>query len=193
MIASNELTPAYFVDTARMLFSLVAELSRDLEITFEIVNLGGGFGIPYKPTDTPLDLHAISQGIRAEYEQWIVARDLPHVTVALECGRFVTGPAGCLVSRVLHLKHSYKHYAGLDACMVNLMRPGMYGAYHHITILGKSHVPHDHEYDVTGSLCENNDKFAVSRALPALSVGDIAVIHDTGAHGTYHSLTRVQA
>lgn len=184
MIASNELTPTYFVDTARMLFSLVSELSRDLEIAFEIVNLGGGFGIPYRPTDTTLDLNAISQGIRAEYEQWIVARGLPHVTVALECGRFVTGPAGCLVTRVMHLKHSYKHYAGLDACMAHLMRPGMYGAYHHITILGKSHLPRDHEYDVTGSLCENNDKFAVSRALPALSVNDIAVIHDTGAHGT---------
>jgi diaminopimelate decarboxylase len=186
MIASNELTPAYFVDTARMLFSLVAELSRDLEITFEIVNLGGGFGIPYRPGDMPLDLDAISNGVRAEYNTWIVARDLPHVTLALECGRFLTGPAGCLVSRVQHVKESYKHYAGLDACMAHLMRPGMYGAYHHITILGKSHLPHDHEYDVTGSLCENNDKFAVSRALPALTTQDIVVIHDTGAHG--HSM-----
>lgn len=126
MIASNELTAAYFVETARMLFTLVAELSRDLGITFEIVNLGGGFGIPYRPTDTPLDLDAISMGIRAEYDALIASRDLPPLTLALECGRFITGPAGCLVSRVLHVKQSYKLYAGLDASMAHLMRPAMY-------------------------------------------------------------------
>lgn len=183
MVASNSLEADYFVETAHMLFTLVAEIAREVGIRFEFINIGGGVGIPYRPDQTAVDLEYVSTGIRALYDAIIVKNGLEPLRLYTEFGRMVTGPFGYLVSRVLHLKNIYKHYAGLDACMANLMRPALYGAYHHITVMGKENVLHDHVYDVTGSLCENNDKFAIDRKLPALEVGDIVVIHDAGAHG----------
>jgi diaminopimelate decarboxylase len=183
MVASNELDPNYFIGTATMLFELVAEISREVGIKFDFVNIGGGFGIPYRPDQTAVDVAAVSAGIRGAYEKIITAAGLHPLRLFLECGRIITGPYGYLVSTVLHLKHIYKDYVGLDACMANLMRPALYGAYHHITVPGKERLPHTHRYDVTGSLCENNDKFAIDRMLPEIAVGDIVVIHDTGAHG----------
>lgn len=183
MVVSNELNPASFLETARMMFDLAVELDRRLGIGVELVNLGGGIGIPYCPEQEPVDLLALGRAIREAYAATIVAGGLGEVGLALECGRVITGPYGYLVARVLHRKDTYKHYVGLDACMADLMRPGMYGAYHHLTVPGKEDAPHDRVYDVTGSLCENNDKFAVDRPLPAIEVGDLVVIHDTGAHG----------
>lgn len=183
MVASNELDPYYFVDTAEMLLTLVAEISRELGISFEFVNIGGGFGIPYTLDQQPVDLNIVSDGIRHHYESIIVANDLAPLKLFTESGRMITGPYGYLVSRVRHIKRTYKNFAGLDACMANLMRPAFYGAYHHITVMGKEHAPRDFLYDVTGSLCENNDKFAIGRPLPELQPGDVIVIHDAGAHG----------
>jgi diaminopimelate decarboxylase len=183
MIASNELDPRYFIATAAMLFDLVAVLSRELDIRFEFVNIGGGIGIPYRPEESPVDLAAVSAGIRDAYDKTIRAGGLDPVRLYMECGRIMTGPYGYLVSTVLHQKHIYKHYVGLDACMANLMRPALYGAYHHLTVLGKEFSPPVRMYDVTGSLCENNDKFAIDRMLPDIEIGDIVVIHDAGAHG----------
>jgi len=157
MVASNELNGDYFVETARMLFELVGELHAELGITFEFVNLGGGIGIPYRPEQQPVDLEAVGKGIRDCYETMIVQKGLAPLKLALECGRMVTGPYGYLVASVRHLKHTYKDYVGLDACMADLMRPGMYGAYHHITVLGKENAACDHFYVVTVALCENND------------------------------------
>jgi len=186
MVASNELDPRYFVDTADLLLQLVVEISATLGIRFEFVNVGGGIGIPYRPGERAVDLDAVSRGIRECYDARIHAAGLPPLRILMECGRMVTGPYGCLVTRVRHIKTTYKNFAGVDACMADLMRPGMYGAYHHITVLGKEDAPHDVSYDVTGSLCENNDKFAVDRPLPRLERGDLLVVHDTGAHG--HSM-----
>jgi diaminopimelate decarboxylase len=183
MIVSNELAVGYHLETARMLFDLVGDIARELGIRFEFVNLGGGFGIPYKPEQTAMDWQELSSGIRELYEQKVKARGLHPLKLFMECGRAITGPYGYLVSRVLHLKRTYRDYVGLDASMANLMRPALYGAYHHITVIGKERAPSDHVYDVTGSLCENNDKFAIQRKLPAIEVGDVVVIHDTGAHG----------
>jgi diaminopimelate decarboxylase len=186
MVASNELDSGYFIETAHLLFDLVGELSAELSIRFELVNIGGGIGIPYRPEEDPVDLSEVGEGIRRLYEEKIEKRGLGPLKVRLECGRMVTGPYGWLVSRVLHRKNTYKQYVGLDACMANLMRPAMYGAYHHITVPGKENLPHDLICDVTGSLCENNDKFAINRALPPVEIGDLVVIHDAGAHG--HSM-----
>jgi len=183
MVASNELNPEYFVETAEILFDLVAEISRTVGITFEFVNLGGGIGIPYKPEQTPVDLKRVSAGIKRAYEERILGSGLPPVRIVMESGRMVTGPYGYLVTRVIHRKETYKTFIGVDASMANLMRPGMYGAYHHITVPGKESEPLTLTADVTGSLCENNDKFAIDRQLPALDIGDLLVIHDTGAHG----------
>lgn len=183
MVASNELNPEYFVQTASMLFELVVKLSKELDISFEFVNLGGGFGIPYHPDQKKLDIKEISNGIKAEYEKYLVNSGLTLPKIYMESGRMITGPFGYLVSRVLHVKKTYKTYVGLDANMANLMRPALYGAYHHITVSGKENMLCDHKYDVTGSLCENNDKFAIDRMLPEIEPGDILVIHDTGAHG----------
>ena len=183
MVISNELNSDSFVGTANMMFDLIIELSKELGISFEFVNLGGGIGIPYKPEQQPVDLDRVGQGIKQAYEAKIVANGLQPLRIAMECGRMITGPYGYLVSTVLHKKAIYKNYVGLDACMANLMRPALYGSYHHITVAGKEHLPCDHVYDVTGSLCENNDKFAIDRALPAIDIGDIIVIHDAGAHG----------
>ncbi|NTU84129.1 MAG: diaminopimelate decarboxylase [Chloroflexales bacterium] len=183
MIVSNELDAASAVATARMLFALVAELSAALGIAFELVNLGGGIGIPYRPEDAPVDLGLVGAGVRGAYEAAFGGSGLPRPALAMECGRLITGPHGYLVAAVRHLKRTYRQYAGLDATMANLMRPALYGAYHHITVLGKEGAPTSELYDVTGSLCENNDKFAVARPLPALEVGDLLAIHDAGAHG----------
>lgn len=182
MVASNELDPAYFIETAHMLFQLAVEIKHSVGIELEFINLGGGFGIPYLPDQSPLDLDQVSTGIQNLYRTILEPAGLAPVLFT-ECGRFVTGPHGYLVSTAIHLKHTYRDYVGLDASMANLMRPGMYGAYHHITVLGKQDQPHTHTYDVTGSLCENNDKFAIQRPLPEIKTGDIVAIHDTGAHG----------
>jgi diaminopimelate decarboxylase len=183
MVASNELSLPYHIETARMLFEIVVELSRDPGIRMECVNLGGGFGIPYKPEQNAIVWEDLARGVHAEYEKSIKANGLHPVKIFMESGRAMTGPYGFLVSRVLHLKHTYKDYVGLDASAANLMRPGVYGAYHHITVLGKEGAPADRMYDVTGSLCENSDKFAIDRRLPEIEVGDLIAIHDTGAHG----------
>lgn len=183
MVASNELEAGYFVETAEILFHLIVELSHKLNIRFEFVNIGGGIGIPYRPEQERIDLQAVSRGIKEKYEKIIVANGLGPIKIYTECGRYITGPYGYLISRVLHIKNTYKKFAGLDACMANLMRPALYGAYHHITVVGKEKKPHDIIYDVTGSLCENNDKFAIDRLLPELQRDDIVAIHDAGAHG----------
>jgi diaminopimelate decarboxylase len=183
MVASNELNPDYFIETGRLLFELVAELSRVLGIRFEFVNIGGGIGIPYRPEQEAVPLRYVAAGLKAAYDGIIAAAGLAPLKLYLECGRVVTGPYGYLVSRVIHLKSTYRKYVGLDASMANLMRPALYGAYHHITVMGKELSPRTETYDVTGSLCENNDKFAIARALPPVEVGDLLAIHDSGAHG----------
>ena len=183
MVASNELSPDYFIETARLLFEAAAEVSKEVGITFDFIDLGGGIGLPYRPEQDAVDLDAVSAGVRRLCEETLVANGFPMPRIMMECGRMITGPHGWLVSRVLHIKRIYKDYAGLDACMANLMRPALYGSYHHISVLGKEDAPHDHCYDVTGSLCENNDKFAIDRMLPELEPGDIVAIHDAGAHG----------
>ena len=152
----------------------------------ELIDLGGGVGIPYRPEQERIDIHYISTEIHKLYEEMVVKKHLDPLGISFECGRYITGPYGYLVSTVRHVTHKYKEYVGLDATMADLMRPGMYGAYHHVTVLGKEKDPHDHVYDVTGSLCENNDKFAVDRPLPEIQEGDVVVIHDAGAHG--HSM-----
>lgn len=183
MVASNELNPEYFVDTARMLFELVAELHESVGVNIEFINMGGGIGIPYRPNQEAVDLDLVSKGVKDAYAELIESKGLSPVKIYMENGRMITGPYGYLVSQVRHKKDIYKQYVGLDACMANLMRPALYGSYHHITVLGKEDAPRDHVYDVTGSLCENNDKFAIDRELPEIEIGDIVVIHDTGAHG----------
>ena len=183
MVASNELNPEFFVETARMLFELAVELAETLDVRLEFVNLGGGLGIPYRPEQRPIDLNHFGAQVRALYDQMIRPAGLHPLKVYLENGRVVTGPYGFLVTTAIHEKRIYKDYVGVDACMANLMRPGMYGAYHHITVLGKQNAPADTTVDVVGSLCENNDKFAIDRPLPKVEIGDLLVIHDTGAHG----------
>lgn len=182
MVASNELDPQYFVETAQMVFDLVREVHQTVGVRIEFVNLGGGIGIPYRPTQTAVDLERVSVGIKEAYERTIVATGLAPLRIVMECGRMVTGPFGYLVTRVLHKKAIYKNYVGLDACMANLMRPGMYGSYHHITVPAREGGQRK-VYDVTGSLCENNDKFAVDREIADPSIGDLLVISDAGAHG----------
>lgn len=183
MVASNELEDAYFVETARMLFELVVRLSRECGIKVELINMGGGIGIPYRTEDKAVDLDYISGEMQKLYNQLIIQEGLGPLKIVFECGRLVTGPYGYLVSRVRHVARKYKDYVGLDACMTNLMRPGLYGAYHHITVPGKEDLGSENYYDVTGSLCENNDKFAIDRPLPTVEKGDLMVIHDAGAHG----------
>jgi diaminopimelate decarboxylase len=185
MVASNELNVDYFVETARILFELAAKVIKEIGLDLDFINLGGGIGIPYKPEDNAPDLFAMSEGIKKAYDELIrPTGNTPKIV--MECGRMVTGPYGYLVSKVLHKKSIYKDYVGLDSSMANLMRPGMYGAYHHVTVLDKETAPASQTVDVTGSLCENNDKFAIDRTLPEIDIDDIVVIHDTGAHG--HSM-----
>lgn len=186
MVASNELDPDYFIETAEILFKLIIEVYEKTGIKIEFANLGGGIGIPYKPEQIAVDIEYVSAGIRKLYDEMIVANGLTPLKIYFESGRMISGPYGYLVTTVLHIKNTFKKFAGLDASMANLMRPALYGAYHHITVVGKENQPHDTMYDVTGSLCENNDKFAIDRMLPELEPGDIVVIHDTGAHG--HSM-----
>jgi len=183
MVASNELDPNYFIETAKIMFDLAVEIKNVLAINVEFINLGGGIGIPYRPEQQPVDLQIVSDGIKHLYDKLITGNQLGPVKIFLEAGRMITGPYGYLVSKVQHIKKTYRLYAGLDASMQCLMRPAMYGAYHHITVMGKENHQHNIKYDVTGSLCENNDKFAIQRSLPKLEPGDIVVIHDTGAHG----------
>ena len=184
MVISAELRTEAFLLTARLMFELAAELKEKLGIHVEFVNLGGGFGIPYRPEQDGIDYDAVGAGIEKLYNEIMRPAGLGDVGIRTESARGITGDAGWLVSTVLHEKDTYKKYIGLDSCMANLMRPAIYGAYHHITILGKENEPADHVYDVTGSLCENNDKFAIDRALPKIDIGDILIIHDTGAHGS---------
>ncbi len=186
MVASNELNPQFFIETAEMLFSLVVEINRELGIKMEFVNLGGGMGIPYRPGQVALDVEYVSDGIKKLYDTLIKPSTLDPLAIFLENGRIMTGPYGFLVTEVVHKKSTYKEYIGVDACMANLMRPGMYNAYHHMSILGKEDADPKGKFDVVGSLCENNDKFAIDRVMPAAEVGDILVIHDAGAHG--HSM-----
>ncbi|AFQ45408.1 diaminopimelate decarboxylase [Desulfosporosinus meridiei] len=183
MIISNELDAKYFIETATMMFKLIGEIYEKLGIRIEFVNLGGGIGIPYRPEQEPVNLDIVSQGIKKAYDKFIVEKGLDPLKIAMESGRMILGPYGYLVTKVLHKKEIYKNYVGVDACMANLMRPALYGAYHHITVMGKEDWPCDYIYDVTGGLCENNDKFAIDRALPRMDVDDIVVIHDAGAHG----------
>jgi len=182
MITSNELNEDYHIGTSKMLFELVLEINEKFGIKIEFINLGGGYGTPYKPDDKAVDLEKVSLGIKKAYDEIIVKNGLDPLRIIMESGRMITGPYGWLVTSVIHMKHTYKDYVGCDSNMANLMRPALYGAYHHITVLGKDGKS-DHKYDVTGSLCENNDKFAVDRMLPSIEVGDILAIHNAGAHG----------
>jgi diaminopimelate decarboxylase len=182
-IISNDIDRSHYVATARMLFELAAEVKVKTGVRIEFVNLSGGIGIPYQPEQDAVDIEAVSREIRAAYDEVVRPAGLDPLKIYTELGRFITGPYGYLVSTVLHKKNIYREYVGLDASMANLMRPAVYGAYHHLTVLGKEQAPHDKVYDVTGSLCENNDKFAVQRRLPEIAIGDIVAIHDTGAHG----------
>ena len=183
MVASNELDPDYIVDTAKMLFDLVADITRQVGVEFEFINIGGGIGIPYRPDQKAMDLEYVGKGIETAYRKCIAERGIKPLKLFMECGRCITGPYGYLVARVRHIKNTYRMYAGLDACMSNLMRPALYGAYHEIVVPGKENCGDTTTYDVTGSLCENNDKFAIQRVLPLLSRGDLVVICDAGAHG----------
>ena len=183
MVASNELNADYFVETADMLLQLLVDITEKTGVTIDFVNFGGGIGIPYRPEESPVNFKAISQGIKKLYTQYIVNAALKPPALFFECGRVVTGPYGYLVSEAIHEKHTYKEYIGVDASMADLMRPGLYGAYHHITVMGKENAEATETYDVVGSLCENNDKFAINRKLPPIDRGDILVFHDTGAHG----------
>ena len=190
MVASNELNPKFFVETARMLFALAVEVKEATGVRVEFVNLGGGIGIPYRPGEAAVSYEEVSRGTRAAYEEIVVPAGLDPVAVYMENGRCMTGPYGVLVTRAVHEKRIYKRYVGVDACMANLMRPGMYGAYHHVSVLGKRgekvNAPTAGPVDVVGSLCENNDKFAIDRPLPEVERGDVLAIHDAGAHG--HSM-----
>lgn len=183
MVATQMLDPMFFVHNTQMLLELALELERALHITIEFINLGGGIGIPYRPHEEAVDLDFVGEEIRKVYQQLIADKGHPPVNIYTECGRMMTGPSGYMVARVIHRKSTYKEYVGLEASMANLMRIGMYGEYHHITVMGKEDRPADHTYDIIGSLCENNDKFAINRNLPRIDIGDILVIHDTGAHG----------
>lgn len=182
-LASNTVTNEYYPMLAGILFRLAVKLNRETGAHVAFINLSGGVGIPYHPDQKPNDIMAIGEGVRKVYEEVLVPAGMGDVSLCTEMGRFMTGPYGCLVTKAIHEKHTYKEYIGVDACAVNLMRPAMYGAYHHITVAGKETAPCDHRYDVVGSLCENNDKFAIDRMLPEIEMGDLLVIHDTGAHG----------
>lgn len=182
-LASNTVTNEYYPTLAKTLFEVAVQLKKETGADIRFINLSGGIGIPYRPDQEPNDIRAIGEGVRKVYEEVLVPAGMGDVAIYTELGRFMMGPYGHLVVKAIHEKHTHKEYIGVDACAVNLMRPAMYGAYHHITVLGKETAPCDHKYDITGSLCENNDKFAVDRMLPKIDIGDYLVIHDTGAHG----------
>ena len=182
-LASNTVTNEYYPMLAKVLFEVAVKLEKETGADIRFINLSGGIGIPYRPDQEPNDIRVIGQGVKKVYDEILVPAGMGDVAIFTELGRFMMGPYGCLVTKAIHEKHTHKEYIGCDACAVNLMRPAMYGAYHHITVMGKENEPCDHMYDVTGSLCENNDKFAVDRMLPRIDKGDLLVIHDTGAHG----------
>ena len=182
-LASNTISNDYYPALARILFQLAVELKKETGVHITFINLSGGVGIPYKPDQPANDIAVIGEGVRKAYEEILVPAGMDDVALYTELGRFMLAPYGHLVTRAIHEKHIYKEYIGVDACACNLMRPAMYGSYHHITVMGKENAPCDHKYDVTGSLCENNDKFAIDRMLPKIDMGDLLVIHDTGAHG----------
>lgn len=183
MVASNELNPDFFADTAKLVFELAAEIKEKDDVRIEFTDLGGGLGIPYRPGQKKVDYNEIAQKIRKLYDEIIVPAGLDPLEICWECGRPITGPYGWLVSTAIHEKHIYREYIALDSCMADLMRPGMYGAYHEVSVSGKENAPKDHVYDVVGSLCENCDKFAIQRPLPKINIGDLVIIHDAGAHG----------
>lgn len=182
-LASNTVTNEYYPMLAKQLFEVAVQLRKETGADIKFINLSGGIGIPYQPGQQGNDILAIGEGVRKVYEEILVPAGMGDVAIYTEMGRFMLGPYGALVTEVIHEKHTHKEYIGVDACAVNLMRPAMYGAYHHITVLGKEEEPCEYKYDVAGSLCENNDKFAIDRMLPKVAVGDYLVIHDTGAHG----------
>nr|WP_330366864.1 diaminopimelate decarboxylase [Butyrivibrio sp. WCD3002] len=182
-LASNTVTNEYYPTLAGQLFELAVELEKETGADIKFINLSGGVGIPYTPDQTGNDIAEIGAGVKEQYEKILTPNGMGDVAIYTEMGRFMLGPYGALVTQAIHEKHIYKEYIGVDACAVNLMRPAMYGSYHHITVLGKEDAPLDHVYDVTGSLCENNDKFAIDRELPKIDMGDYLFIHDTGAHG----------
>ena len=182
-LASNTVTNEYYPTLAGQLFELVVEIADKVGIEFAFVNLSGGVGIGYRPEDSQNDIMAIGEGVRKQFERVLVPAGMGDVAIYTEMGRFMLAPYGMLITKAIHEKHIYKEYIGVDACAANLMRPAMYGAYHHVTVLGKENEPCDHKYDVTGSLCENNDKFAIDRMLPKIDMGDYLAIHDAGAHG----------
>ncbi len=182
-LASNTVTNEYYPILAGQLFKLAAELKEETGAHISFINLSGGVGIPYQPEQEPNDIRVIGEGVKRAYQEILEPAGMGDVAIYTEMGRFMMGPYGALVTKAIHEKHTYKEYIGVDACAVNLMRPAMYGAYHHIHVLGKEDLPCDHKYDVTGSLCENNDKFAIDRMLPEIEMGDYLFIHDTGAHG----------
>ena len=185
-LASNTVTNDYYPMLSEVLFELAVKLNKETGCHISFINLSGGVGIPYKPDGEPNDILKIGEGVRKVYEKVLVPAGMGDVAIYSEMGRFMMGPYGALVTRAIHEKHIYKEYIGVDACAANLMRPAIYGAYHHITVAGKENAPCDHKYDVTGSLCENSDKFAIDRMLPKVDMGDLLIIHDTGAHG--HSM-----
>lgn len=182
-LASNTVTNEYYPMLAKVLFEIAVKLEKETGANIKFINLSGGIGIPYRPDQEPNDIMKIGEGVEKVYDEILVPAGMADVAIYTELGRFMMGPYGCLVTQAINEKHTHKEYIGVDACAVNLMRPAMYGAYHHITVLGKEDAPCDHKYDVTGSLCENNDKFAIDRMLPEIEMGDYLVIHDTGAHG----------
>lgn len=182
-LASNTVTNDYYPELARILFKVAVELKEETGASIEFINLSGGVGIAYRPGQPQNDIIEIGEGVRRAYEEVLVPAGMGNVRLYTEMGRYMLAPYGALVSRVIHQKHIYKEYIGLDACAANLMRPAIYGAYHHITVMGKENAPCDHKYDVTGGLCENNDKFAIDRMLPEINIGDLVFIHDAGAHG----------
>lgn len=182
-LASNTVTNDYYPMLAKVLFEQAVRLQKETGVHIKFINLSGGIGIPYTPDQEPNDIRIIGDGVRRVYEEVLVKAGMGDVAIYTELGRYMLGPYGCLVTTAIHEKHTHKEYIGVDACAVNLMRPAMYGAYHHITVMGKEDAPCDHKYDVVGSLCENNDKFAIDRMLPQIDMGDYLVIHDTGAHG----------
>lgn len=186
MVVSNELDLNSLIGTSKLMFELAVEIKEVLGIEIELIDLGGGIGIPYRPEQVAVDYNLLSKGVQEMYEDIIKNSGHRDIKLCYECGRMVTGPYGYLVTKAIHYKNTYKNYIGVDACMANLMRPALYGSYHHITVMGKEDAPLDKIYDVVGSLCENNDKFAIDRALPSIETGDIVVIHDAGAHG--HSM-----
>ena len=182
-LASNTVTNDYYPLLAKVLFELAVRVKEETGVQISFINLSGGIGIPYRPDQEPNDIFKIGEGVRKVYESVLVPAGMGDVAIYTELGRYMLGPYGALVTKVIHEKHTHKEYIGVDACAANLMRPAMYGAYHHITVMGKENAPCDHTYDVTGSLCENNDKFAIDRKLPKIDMGDLLFMHDAGAHG----------